>query len=223
MSLDDPMATPTRSAGIECTYGPFAGASPVALAGFERQRQRAATGTSWIAFDPASGQAERRFDRADGPGTACDGTPMDEISGARIDTIDRATAGVLASIHAPDEGRDSGQARAEVRLRIGQHRDRKNDPFDPATGAVLRTPESRRVVAWIVTGVDGELWHGTREDGANEIRRVKPLSVAVRERLQMPPGARVSGRESDGADPLHPGGGGVAKVRAVRRTTHGST
>jgi hypothetical protein len=39
----------------------------------------------------------------------------------------------------------------------------------------------------------------------------------VLERLEMPPGANVSGLESDGADLFYCGGGGTGKVRAVRR------
>jgi hypothetical protein len=39
----------------------------------------------------------------------------------------------------------------------------------------------------------------------------------VLERLQLPQGVNVSGLESDGADLFFAGGGGVAKVRAVRR------
>ena len=47
--------------------------------------------------------------------------------------------------------------------------------------------------------------------------RVDPDSGAVLERLEMPPGANVSGLESDGAGLFYCGGGCSGKVRAVRR------
>jgi hypothetical protein len=68
-----------------------------------------------------------------------------------------------------------------------------------------------------VTWVDGELWHGTLEDDASELRRINPDSGAVLERLAMPQGVVVSGLESDGADLFYCGGGSSGKVRAVRR------
>jgi DNA-binding beta-propeller fold protein YncE len=220
MSLDDPIAT--RSAEIVREYGPFAGASRVAGVSFDGQRVWAATGTSLIAFDPVSGQTERRFDRAADAGTAFDGTHLYQIADARIDKIDPSTGQVVASIPAPGQGQDSGLAWAEGSLWVGQHRDRRIYQIDPASGAILRTIESNRFVTG-VTWVDGELWHGTWEDSASEIRRINPRSGAVLERLQMPPGTNVSGLESDGADLFYAGGGGVAKVRAVRRPNHRST
>ncbi|TNY02795.1 glutaminyl-peptide cyclotransferase, partial [Escherichia coli] len=66
---------------------------------------------------------------------------------------------------------------------------------DPATGAVRRTLESDRFVTG-VTWVDGELWHGTWEGEASEIRRIDPASGAVQQRLHMPAGLFVSGLES---------------------------
>jgi hypothetical protein len=49
------------------------------------------------------------------------------------------------------------------------------------------------------------------------LRRIDPHSGRVLERLEMPPGAGVSGLESDGADQFFCGGGSSGKVRAVRR------
>jgi len=69
-----------------------------------------------------------------------------------------------------------------------------------------------------VTWVEGELWHGTWEGDASEIRRIDPESGAVLDRLEMPKGAGVSGLESDGADLFYAGGGDSGKVRAVRRS-----
>jgi glutamine cyclotransferase len=99
---------------------------------------------------------------------------------------------------------------------VGHYRERKIYQIDPATGAIRRTIESNRFVTG-VTWVDGELWHGTWEDDASEIRRIDPADGAVLQSLQMPAGTNVSGLESDGADLFYAGGGGTGKVRAVRR------
>jgi len=216
MSLDNPAAANTHDAEIVREYGPFPGASCVAGVSFDGERVWAATGTALMAFDPASGATERSFERAADAGTAFDGTHLYQIAEARIDKIDPTSGRVVASIPAPGQGRDSGLAWAEGSLWVGQHRDRKIHQIDPATGAILRTIESNRFVTG-VTWVDGELWHGTWENDASDIRRIDPQSGAVLERLQMPAGANVSGLESDGADLFYAGGGGVAKVRAVRR------
>ncbi|RYY63847.1 MAG: hypothetical protein EOO24_57050, partial [Comamonadaceae bacterium] len=93
--------------------------------------------------------------------------------------------------------------------------------IDPATGAVIRSIESNRFVTG-VTWVDGELWHGTWEDGQSDLRHIDPQSGAVLERLEMPEGTGISGLESDGADLFYCGGGGSGKVRAVRRSATGS-
>jgi glutamine cyclotransferase len=216
MSLDNAFAAITHDAEIVREYGPFAGANRVAGVSFDGQRVWAATGTSLLAFDPASGATERRFNRAADAGTAFDGKHLYQIAEARIDKIDPATGRVVASIPAPGQGRDSGLAWAEGSLWVGEHRDRRIHQIDPATGAIQRTIESNRFVTG-VTWVDGELWHGTWENDSSDIRRIDPQSGAVLERLQMPPGVNVSGLESDGADLFYAGGGGVAKVRAVRR------
>lgn len=68
-----------------------------------------------------------------------------------------------------------------------------------------------------MTWVDGELWHGTWEGDASDIRRLDPDTGSVIERLEMPPGAGVSGLESDGDARFYCGGGPSGKVRAVRR------
>ena len=93
-------------------------------------------------------------------------------------------------------------------------------PEDPSSrspnGAILRTIESNRFVTG-VTWVEGELWHGTWEGDESELRRLDPATGEVLDRLEMPPGAGVSGLESDGGDRLFCGGGPSGKVRAVRR------
>jgi glutamine cyclotransferase len=176
----------------------------------------AATGAKLLAFDPASGARTRTLERACDAGTAFDGKYLYQIAEARIDKIDPATGDVIASIPAPGMGSDSGLAWAEGSLWVGQYRERKIHQVDPETGAVKRTIESNRFVTG-VTWVDGELWHGTWEGDANDIRRLDPQSGAVLERLEMPQGTGVSGLESDGADMFYCGGGASGKVRAVRR------
>jgi glutamine cyclotransferase len=99
---------------------------------------------------------------------------------------------------------------------VGEYRARRIHQIDPETGAVRRSIESNRFVTG-VTWVDGELWHGTWEDEASDIRRIDPDSGAVLAQLQMPDGTGVSGLESDGRDLFYAGGGGTGKVRAVRR------
>ena len=205
-----------RTAEIVREYGPFPGADKIHGITHDGSRVWAATGAKLIAFDPQSGQLARTLERAGDAGTAFDGTHLYQIAEARIDKIDPATGEVVASIPAPGHGRDSGLAWAEGSLWVGQYRDRKIHRIDPATGAILRTIESNSFVTG-VTWVDGELWHGTWEGDASEIRRIDPQSGAVLERLEMPRGTGVSGLEADGADLFYCGGGPSGKVRAVRR------
>jgi glutamine cyclotransferase len=149
-------------------------------------------------------------------GTAFDGQHLFQIAEDRIQKIDPKSGRVLATIPAPGGGGDSGLAWAEGTLWVGQHRGRKIHQIDPQTGAVLRTIESKRVVTG-VSWIDGELWHGTWEGDESDLRRVDPRTGEVLERLEMPPGAGVSGLESDGGDQFFCGGGSSGKVRAVRR------
>jgi outer membrane protein assembly factor BamB len=205
-----------RAAEIVREYGPFAGVKTVGGVTHDGRRVWAATGARLVAFDPASGEPVRTLDCAADAGTAFDGTYLYQIVEARIDKIDPVSGDVVASIPAPGQGNDSGLAWAEGSLWVGQYRDRKIHQIDPATGTIRRTIESNRFVTG-VTWVDGELWHGTWEGDDSDIRRIDPQSGAVRERLEMPRGAGVSGLESDGADLFYAGGGGSGKVRAVRR------
>jgi glutamine cyclotransferase len=99
---------------------------------------------------------------------------------------------------------------------VGQYRDRKIHQIDPDTGAILRTIESNRFVTG-VTWVDGELWHGTWEGDASDLRRIDPRTGEVLEMVEMPRGTAVSGLESDGADRFFCGGADSGKVRSVRR------
>jgi hypothetical protein len=82
-----------------------------------------------------------------------------------------------------------------------------DDPSDRSRDrAILRTIDSNRFVTG-VTWVDGDLWHGTREGDESELRRIDPRTEQVLESLEMPPGAGMSGLESDGRDRFFCGGG----------------
>ncbi|HEX4508486.1 MAG TPA: hypothetical protein VH328_00320 [Burkholderiaceae bacterium] len=207
-------STAAQAAEIVREYGPFG--ERVNGVTFDGRRVWAAIGDALVAIDPATGDVERRLERACDAGTAFDGRHLYQVAEARIDKIDPATGEVVATIPAPGHGGDSGLAWAEGSLWVGQYRDRRIHRIDPASGEILRTIESDRFVTG-VTWVDGELWHGTWEGDESELRHVDAGSGAVLERVAMPAGVGISGLESDGAETFYCGGGGSAKVNAVRR------
>jgi glutamine cyclotransferase len=197
-------------------YGPFPDVEQVAGVSFDGQRVWFASGTRLNALDPGSGALVGAVEVAADAGTAFDGTHLFQIAEAVIQKIDPRTGDVVATIPAPGKGGDSGLAWAEGTLWVGQHRNRRIHQIDPDTGAVLRTIVSDRFVTG-VTWVDGELWHGTWQDEASDVRRIDAETGAVLERLEMPAGMGVSGLESDGAERFFCGGGRSGKVRAIRR------
>ena len=225
MDLSTPGAdVAPQPAEIVREYGPFDGeGSDGRVHGVSHDGRHVwvAVGRALVAFDPASGQIVRTLPRASDAGTAFDGTHLYQIAEARIDKIDPVSGAVVASIPAPGHGGDSGLAWAEGSLWVGQYRERRIHQIDPATGRILRSIESNRFVTG-VTWVDGELWHGTWEGDASDLRRVDPRTGEVLQTLQLPPGAGVSGLESDGADQLFCGGGPGGKVRVVRRPRRSS-
>jgi glutamine cyclotransferase len=194
----------------------FPGVKNVGGVSYDGQQVWFAAGDSLRSFDPASGEALRSLAVAAHAGTAFDGRHLFQIAEERIHKIDPKTGQVLSTIPAPGGGCDSGLAWAEGTLWVGQYRDRKIHQIDPQTGKILRTIESNRFVTG-VTWVDGELWHGTLEEGESDLRRVDPESGRVLEKLDMPPGVEVSGLESDGGDRFFCGGAMSGKVRAIRR------
>jgi len=204
------------TAKIVREYGPFEGADKVGGVSYDGQQVWFASGGRLNAFDPVSGKPVRTLDVAAHAGTAFDGQHLYQIAEDRILKIDPHTGKVLSSIPSPGAGRDSGLAWAEGTLWVGEYRARKIHQVDPATGAILRTIESNRFVTG-VTWVDGELWHATWEGDESTLRHIHPDTGEVLEQLDMPPGANVSGLESDGADQFFCGGGNTGKVRAVRR------
>ena len=211
-----------RSAAVIVREYAFPGVDDVHGVTFDGERVWFADGGKLQAFDPESGTVQRSLDVAAHAGTAFDGRHLFQLAEDRILKIDPATGQVLASIPAPGSGADSGMAWAEGTLWVGQYRERKIHQVDPETGAILRTIESNRFVTG-VTWVDGELWHGTWEGDASDVRRIDPRSGEVLESLELPLGVGVSGLESDGADRFFCGGGSSGKVRAVRRPRRGAT
>ena len=206
----------TSAAKILREYGPFEGVDQVAGVTFDGQHVWFAAGDKLNAFDPASGKVVRSIDVAADAGTAFDGEHLFQLAEDRIQKIDPKSGRVLATIPAPGAGRDSGLAWAEGTLWVGQYQDRKIHQIDPETGAILRTIESNRFVTG-VTWIEGELWHGTWEGDESDLRQVDSETGEVLQRLEMPPGAGVSGLESDGGDRFFCGGGRTGKVRIVRR------
>ena len=180
-----------------------------------------ASGDKLNAFDPASGTMVRSLEVAAHAGTAFDGRHLFQLAEDRIQKIDPKTGRVLATIPAPAGGGNSGLTWAEGTLWVGRYEDRKIHQVDPQTGAILRTIECTRFVTG-VTWIEGELWHGTWEEDGSDLRRIDPRTGEVLEKLEMPPGVRVSGLESDGGDLFFCGGGSSGKLRAVRRPKRGS-
>jgi glutamine cyclotransferase len=206
----------TSTAEVLREYGPFPGVDKIGGVTWDGQQVWIAAGDKLQAVDPASGTPGRAIDVAAHAGTAFDGRHLYQISEARIQKIDPQTGKVLATIPAPGGGGDSGMAWAEGSLWVGVYRERKIHQVDPETGKILRTIDSNRFVTG-VTWVDGEMWHGTWEGEASELRHVDPESGKVIECLELPAGVHVSGLESDGGDRFFCGGGGSGKLRAVRR------
>ena len=209
------------TAEIVREYGPFPGADHVHGVTYDGQNVWFAAGDRLNAFDPASGKPLRSIEVVARAGTTFDGQHLFQIVEDRIQKIDPQTGRVLATIPAPGGGGDSGLTWAEGTLWVGRHRDRKIYQIDPHTGAILRTIESNRFVTG-VTWIEGDLWHGTWEGDESDLRRLDPRTGEVLERLEMPPGAVVSGLESNGGDLFFCGGGSSGKVRTVRRPKRGS-
>src|SRR6476646_8772869 len=202
-------------------YGPFPGVDSVGGVTYDGRHVWFAARGNLTALDPSSGKTLRSINVPAHAGTAFDGQHLFQLAEDRIRKIDPETGRVLATIPSPGGGRDSGLAWAEGTLWVGQYRDRKIHQIDPETGAILRTIECSRFVTG-VTWVDGELWHGTWEGDASDVRRVDPRTGEVLERVDMPSGMAVSGLESDGGDQFFCGGGSSGKVRAVRRPKRAS-
>jgi glutamine cyclotransferase len=204
------------TAEIVREYGPFSGVEQIGGVTYDGQDVWFAAGNKLQAMDPASGKVLRSLDVSAHAGTAFDGEHLFQLAEDRIQKIDPKSGRVLATIPAPGGGGDSGLTWAEGTLWVGQYRDRKIHQIDPQTGAILRTIESNRFVTG-VTWTEGDLWHATWEGDGSELRRIDPRTGEILESLDMPPGANISGLESDGRDQFFCGGGRSGKIRAVRR------
>jgi len=195
--------------------GPFPGDGAVHGVSFDGRQVWAALGDRLAALDPNSGAIRHTIDVPAQAGTAFDGRYLYQISGKLIWKIDPATDRIVATIPAP-EGGASGMAWAEGFLWVGHYKGRRIHQVDPETGAILRSIDCNRYVTG-VTWVNGELWHGTLEEDASELRRIDPHTGDVLRTLTMPAGTAVSGLESDGHGLFFCGGGSAGVVRVVRR------
>jgi glutamine cyclotransferase len=204
-----------KPAEIIRELGPFPGVSAVHGLTYDGQHVWFASGDKLNCVDGESGATLRTIEVEANAGTAYDGKHIYQIAGERIQKVDPQTGKVTGSIPTPTAG-CSGMAWAEGFLWVAQYRERKIHQVDPATGKVLRSIESNRFVTGI-TWVDGELWHGTWEEDASDIRQICPETGKVLRQLDMPAGVHVSGMESDGRDLLFCGGGPSGKIRVVRR------
>ncbi|MFL6575156.1 MAG: glutaminyl-peptide cyclotransferase [Povalibacter sp.] len=196
--------------------GPFPGFEGVHGLTYDGENVWFASGDKLNVLDLKQRKPVRSIDVAAHAGTAFDGKYLFQIAENRIHKIDPQSGRILASIPAPGAGGDSGLAWAEGALWVGQYRDRKIHQIDPQTGKILRTIESNRFVTG-VTWLEDELWHATLEGDESELRRVDPQTGEVLEKVAMPPGAFISGLESDGRDQFFCGGAKSGKVRIVRR------
>lgn len=197
-------------------YGPFPGVQAVHGVTYDGRQVWFATGEKLVAMDPDSGSTQASIDMVANAGTAFDGKHLYQISDGSIVKLEPQSGRVLARIPAPGGGGASGMAWAEGSLWVAEYRQRKIYQVDPESGRVLHTIESNRYVTG-VTWVDGQLWHGTWEDGASDLRQVDARTGEVLQSVEMPAGTGVSGLESDGAGCFFCGGGESGKLRAVRR------
>ena len=202
------------TAEVIAQYGPLA--EDIGGVTYDGKKVWMAADGRLTALDPDNGNILRSIEVPAHAGSAFDGTHLYQIAEDRIQKIDPGSGQVLSTIPAPGGGGDSGLAWAEGSLWVGEYRERRIHQIDPANGAVLRTIASNRFVTG-VTWVDGELWHGTWEGDQSELRQVDPATGEVLRSLEMPPGAIVSGLESDGGERFFCGGATAGILRVVRR------
>jgi outer membrane protein assembly factor BamB len=172
-----------------------------------------AHGKKLAAVNPETGAIEKELDVPAEAGTAFDGEYLYQIGQDKIRKVDPKTGQVVATLPTPGLTNDnSGLAWEGGTLWVGQYNGRAIHQIDAKTGKLLKTLRSDRFVTG-VSFADGELWHGTYEDGTSELRRVDPATGRVLEALDLPD---VSGLEAKG-DLLFCGGIKSPVVRAVKR------
>jgi glutamine cyclotransferase len=210
-------SSPSPSLGHKATivreYGPF----PV-----ERVHGLTHDGTHvWFAhgkkvaaMNPETGAIDKEVEVPADAGTAFDGEHLYQIGENKIRKVDLKTGRVVATLAVPGQTNDnSGLTWEGGTLWVGQFKGRAIHQIDATTGKLLKTLRSDRFVTG-VSFADGELWHGTFEDDASELRRIDPATGRVIEAIEVPGG--VSGVEAKG-DLLFCGGIKAPVVRAVRR------
>jgi outer membrane protein assembly factor BamB len=172
-----------------------------------------AHGKKLAAMNPETGAIDREIEVPAEAGTAFDGEHLYQIGEDKIRKVDPKTGRVVATLATPGMTNDSsGLAWEGGTLWVGQFKGRALHQIDATTGKLLKTLRSDRFVTG-VSFADGDLWHGTWEDDASELRRVDPATGRVLEALEMPD---VSGLEAKG-DLLFCGGIKTPVVRAVKR------
>jgi len=208
-------ASRRQKASVVRQYGPF----PVErVHGVTHDGSRVwfAHGKQIAAVNLETGAIEKEIAVPADAGTAFDGEHFYQIGEDKIRKLDPKTGHVVATLATPVMTQDnSGLAWADGTLWVGQYKGRAIHQIDATTGKLLKTVRSDRFVTG-VSFVDGELWHGTWEDNAAELRRVDPATGRVLETLEMPDGDGVSGLEAKG-DLLFCGGIKAPVVRAVKR------
>jgi len=196
--------------------GPFPDVADIAGVTFDGRCVWLAAGSRLIAVSPTTGALERSIEVPARAGTAFDGRHLYQLADGTIQKIDPETGRVVARVPLACEAA-SGMAWAEGFLWVGQYRARRIHQVDPETGAIVRTLESDRFVTG-VCWLDGELWHGSMEGDAAELRELDPQDGRVVQRLALGAGSFVSGLESDGRENFFAGGGATGKLRVVRRS-----
>jgi PQQ-like domain len=181
---------------------------------FDGKRVWFARDDELVLFDPETEKVVRRVSvPGANAGTAFDGEHLYQIARDDIVVVDPRDGRIVRRFRAPDGGRCSGMAWADGYLFIGQYAERRIQKVDAATGAVVKTLLSDRLVTG-VSCVDGALWHGASDDGECELRRLGS-DGRVEEAFTVPV-AHIAGVEADGKGGFWCGGE-KGRLRLVRR------
>ena len=204
-----------RKAVIVREYGPFA-VERVHGVTHDGTHVWFASGAKMAAVDVETGAIVKEIELRADAGSAFDGECFHQIGEGKIQKVDPKTGRVVATLPTPGMPQDnSGLTWGTGTLWVGQFKERAIRQIDATTGKLLRTLRSDRHVTG-VSFADGELWHGTWEDGLAELRRVDPETGRVLETLELPDSDGVSGLEVKG-ELLFCGGIKRPIVRALRR------
>jgi outer membrane protein assembly factor BamB len=183
-----------------------------------------AKGDDLHCVDPTTGKLVRRLGRTDcSCGLAFDGKHLWQVCADGLHQIDRQTGRTLRKLPPPEAPELCGLAYHDGCLWVGSFGGRRILKLDLQTGAVLATIPSDRLVTG-VTWIGNELWHGTYpeaddDDAPGELRAVDSTTGAVRKRVHVANGTRISGTEYDGHERIWFGArrGGRDSLQAVRK------